>query len=419
MSAPIQHRRNFGALVWHGVFLQVSKAFTQINTIQTALIYTLTGSTLLSGLLLSIYRIGAITPQLFLINRIGQSPKKKQFLIFAVLVRAASLLAVAAVLFGVYQHHPNLSVVMIFAALLLYFLAGGMGDMSYFSVVSKTIQSGERGRLFGLRTFLGGLAGLAAGYMANWIFNEVTPFPEDYILLYISSAAALLIAFIGFYRIQEAREQATFDRKPWYRYFKLLQNDQNFSKFVVTELLLSGVFITLPLFILYAQSQLGMSTTIIGLFVSAQIGGEIVAGPLWGHMGDHLNFRLVLFLIGFVSAATPLLALLLPLVHVHLYIVVFFLVGITVKGLSIGVANYLLQIASTESVPSYVAIKNFMQLPTIVYPVIGGFLVKTIGYAAVFIAASLMLAMGALFSSRLYCVKSSYRQRLSFTQIFE
>ena len=91
----------------------------------------------------------------------------------------------------------------------------------------------------------------------------------------------------------------------------------------------------------------------------------------------------------------------------------------TYKGLSVGISNYLLEIAPKESVPSYVAVKNIMQLPTIIYPVLGGILINYISYTALFIGVSLILITGTLLASQLYCGRSDNTTRLSYFKPWE
>ncbi|GEM_PF-2394083 len=409
---------NFFAFVWHGVFLYVANAFTQITTVQTSLIYLLSGSSLLSGLLLSANRVGSIVPQIFFVNWVQRSKIKKPFLIAAVLIRGTSMVAMGALLFFVHSPHSLLILTLIFFIMLIFFLAGGMGDISYFAVFSKTIDPKKRGKNFGYRYFLGGLLGLGAGYLTKRILSGPMVFPRNYALLYLFSGLALYIAWAGFASVKELPGADKRQSTSWYAHFNLLKNNPNFLRFIWVEILLSGIGIVLPLYVIYAKSQLNLPLSLIGLFVTAQIIGEIVAGPSWGRLGDKKNFRLVLFLIGMLSAATPLAALLLPMIHHYLYILVFFLIGITYKGLSLGISNYLLEIAPKSDVPSYVAVKNILQLPSILYPLIGGFLVNYISYAYVFIFTSLMLSAGSVLATRLYCTRSVSKDHLSYKHLF-
>jgi len=91
----------------------------------------------------------------------------------------------------------------------------------------------------------------------------------------------------------------------------------------------------------------------------------------------------------------------------------------TFKGLSIGISGYLLEIAPKESVPSYVAVKNIMQLPTIVYPILGGILVHYISYSTLFIAVSMILTASTLLTSRLFCGRSENKFQLSYLRLWE
>ena len=413
------YNHNFFAFLWHGIFLYVANAFTQITTVQASLIFLITGSSFLSGLLFSANRIGSIMPQLFFVSWVEKSHIKKPFLIAAVLIRGSAMLAMAAILYLSTNIKSESSILLIFIIMLVFFFAGGMGDISYFAIFSKTIDPRKRGKNFGYRFFFGGILGLGAGYLTKQILSGHIPFPNNYALLYLLSGVALFIAFTGFSSLKELPDKGKTTQSIWYNHFKIMKDNPNFLRFIIVEILLSSIIVLLPLYVIYAKQELDLSLSLIGFFVSAQIVGEIVAGPLWGKLGDRLNFRLVLFIIGTLSTVTPLLALYLPLLNPYLFVVVFFFIGMTFKGLSIGISNYLLEIAPKESVPSYVAVKNIMQLPTIMYPVLGGILVNYISYSALFISVSIILASGTLLSSRLFCGRSEYKSQLSYIRFWE
>ncbi len=412
-------KHNFFAFVWHGVFLYVANAFTQITTVQASLIFILTGSSLLSGLLFSANRIGSIVPQLFFVGWVERSKIKKPFLIAAVLIRGTAMLLMAGILFFAPEPKSVGSVAAIFVVMLVFFFAGGMGDISYFAVFSKTIDPRKRGRNFGMRYFIGGILGLGAGYITKQILGGDLGFPTNYALLYLLSGLALYVAFAGFSSLKELPDSGRPTQTVWYRHFRIIKNNPNFLKFIVVEILLSSAIVLLPQYVIYAKQALNLPLSLVGLFVGAQIVGEIVAGPLWGRIGDNLNFRLVLFLVGMLSAFIPLLALYLPQVHLYLFVVVFFLIGMTYKGLSVGISNYLLEIAPKESVPSYVAVKNIMQLPTIIYPVLGGLLINYISYTLLFVSVSVILFTGTLLSTRLFCGRSAHSARLNYVKFWE
>ncbi len=413
------YKHNFFAFVWHGVFLYVANAFTQITTVQTSLIFILTGSSFLSGVLLSAHRLGSVVPQLFFVNWVQRSAVKKPFLIAAVLIRGTAMLVMAGVLYFSADASSTFSLVVIFLILLTFFLAGGMGDISYFAVFSKTIDPGKRGKNFGYRYFLGGILGLGAGYLTKQILSNEQNFPLNYALLYFLAGIALYVAWAGFASLKELPGEVKKEKTTWYGHFRLLKDNPNFIKFIWVEILLSASGIVLPLYVIYAKAELHLSLSLVGAFVTAQIVGDIVSGPFWGRLGDKRNFRLVLFLIGLISGLTPLAALFIPMIHPNLYIIVFLLIGMTYKGLSLGISNYLLEIAPKSEVPSYVAVKNIMQLPSIVYPLLGGLAVNYLPYGYVFVFVSLVLFVGTALSAGLYCGKSKFKERLSLWQIMD
>ena len=398
-------RRNFNAFLLHGVFLTVAGVFSQITTIQSSFVFALTGSSLLAGVLFAANRIGTIVPQLFLAPIIQKRRYKKLFLIAAVLIRGASWLLIAAITFAFGGSHPAAIAVAFFAITLIFFLAGGMGDVTYYDVFAKSIPQGMRGKLFGWRFFLGGVLSIGAGYWTKRILGSSQNFFGQYSLLFLLTAVSLFIAFFGFYRLQEPAGEARAESRYFRRVLAVIKSDRNFVRFIIAEFLLSASMILFPFYVIYAREVLALPVNIIGLFVTLQVIGEIATGPLLGWIGDRVNFRLVMAIVGGASFLTPVLAVVLPMLHPYAYSAIFILVGMTFKGIVLGTSNYLMEAAPAQEIPTYVAIKNTLLMPTIAFPIFGGLIIPLLGYNLLFALVAVMTLAGALLSLRLVCVR--------------
>ncbi len=407
------YRRNFLAFLFHGVFLNIATAFSQLTTIQSSFIYLITGSSLLSGVLFAANRAGTILPQLFLAPIIEKRPYKKIFLLMAVSIRGVSWLAIAVVTYFFAESNPQVVAIVYFAVTLVFFLAGGMGDVTYYDILAKSIPTGARGRLSGAKILFGGVLSMAAGYLTKIILSRGNGFAENYALLFLLTSSALFIAFFGFYSLKEPKgKQKTSSQQISYKHRikNLVRSDRNFMRFVFAEFFLNAGMILFPFYVIYAKEKLSMPLDIIGIFVTIQIVGELVSGPVLGWIGDRYNFKLVMIIVGVASFMAPLLALFLPLLHPYAYAVVFLFVGMTFKGVVTGTANYLMEFAPQDELPTYVAVKNTLQMPTIAFPVIGGLLIPFIGYEALFITVAVLSLVGTILTKNLICVRKIHGQ---------
>ena len=403
-------KRNFWAFFFHGIFLNIAGVFSQITTIQSSFVYLLTGSSLLSGVLFTANRIGLILPQMFFAPIIQKRRFKKIFLLLAVLIRAVSWLIIGLLTFFWGQSHPGFVTVTFFAFTLLFFLAGGMGDVTYYDVLAKSIPVGIRGKLFGWRFFVGGLLSIAAGYLTKIILGASPDFFRNYGYLFLLTSLSMFIAFFGFYSLKEPPGQAKTEKKYLRRIFAVVKKDTAFLKFIFTEFLLSASMMLYPFYVIYAKEILNLPLGIIGLFVTLQVIGQIVSGPMLGKIGDKYNFRLVLVLVGYVSFLLPLFAFSLPHIHPYAFIAIFFFIGITFRGLVLGTSNYLMEFAPSGEIPTYVAIKNTLLLPTVLFPLLGGVFIKWWGYNFLFALVFFLTLTGTLLSRKLLCVRKISRE---------
>ena len=385
----------------HGIFLSVANAFTQITTVQTSFIFLLTSSNFLSGLLFTAYRVGTILPQPFAGWFVQRYPRKKIFVQLAIATRGVSWLIIALLTFWLGTSHPTAMVSVFLSLLMLFFVMGGVGNVSYYHLFSQIIPTGLRGRLMGWRYFVGGILGTLAGWITSRVLRSNIAFPYNYALLFLMAASAFAVAFAGFSMIRDPGSKPVRRKLHWRSYLHLISDNPFFVRLVLAEFFLSSIFLALPFYVIYARRSLALPEATLGLFVVLQVVGEIVSGPLWGWMGDRFRFRPVIIAIALVSTVTPLLALVLPLWHPILFALVFFFIGATMRGMNIATANYLLEFAPREEVAVYVGLKNFVMLPTVLFPLLGGMLVNRIGYAHLFLLETAILIVATYLSFRL------------------
>jgi ABC-type xylose transport system permease subunit len=106
-SLPADYRRNFMGGLIHGVFLQLSEAFSNINTVLPSFVATLTGSAVVIGLMVVAQEVGHVLPQMFTAYRVEDRPYEKPILMWIITMRWASwsLVAVVTAMFAL--DHPD------------------------------------------------------------------------------------------------------------------------------------------------------------------------------------------------------------------------------------------------------------------------------------------------------------------------
>ena len=395
-------KRNFIGGLLHGGFFQFGAALSQDATVIPAFIYALTGSTLLVGAVSAIKRAGSVLPQLVFASFLETKRCKRPYLIGVLYFRSAVWFLLAWVTAALASRHPEVAAPLVLLLLGLFFLAGGLGELVYSYLVARTIPPRRRGAFFGLRQFLGGVAGLLAGVVSHRILaNPANELQDGYGRLFLLTAASIAVAGLGFVILREPEDEESRPVASLTDYLHesmdLARASPKFRKLVWLSVGLYSIYLALPYFVVFARESLDEPPAHIGLYVGAIAFGQAVSGLGWGLLGDRHGYRLVL--IG--AAATTLLSVAASLGASSwspLLAATFFFAGTGLRGADLGTRNYLFEITSAHLVPTCMALKNTLTAPTLLFPLMGGVIVEELGYRSLFLLCLALLAATLVFA---------------------
>jgi MFS family permease len=400
-------RRNFAAGLVHGVFFQTSAAFGSIHTVLPSFVALLTPSTIAVGLMAAIQGVGEIVPQMFTAYLIEDRPRKKPYLLAIITIRWLSWALLAFLTYRYGTSQPELVLGVLVALFGLFSLAGGMGTVIYADIFSKAIPARRRGRFVGLRQLLGYLMAIGAGYVVKFILDDPArfPFPANYALIFLLSAALLLVAFTGFALIREpiypvermSRSLGDLLR----RAVILARKNANFRRLLATRALTDTVLALAPFYVVYAQTEVGIDPGMVGLYLSAQMAGGALSNLLWGWLGDRYGNRTVVVGTALTGGLAPLLALLAPIISPLLFLAVFATLGATISGVRLGYSNLILEMAPVELRPTCVALQNTLLTPVAVLPLVAGALIQAWSYPLLLGGGTVLMAVALFLGLRL------------------
>ena len=404
---------NFRSLVIDGSFFSIGIAFLESNTIFPALISQLTQNSVLIGLVSTIRNAGYLLPQLLVAGYAERLPYKKPFLMINGLVSRLSVLAMAAITFFLAGSNPSLALIGLIAANTVFALTDGIGGVPWIDMVAKTIPSTRRGTLFGVMQFVGGIGALIVGLFIRQILASTTlSFPGNYSLLLIMGFVFLCVSYSGTMMVREeagvVRQGSSF-KAYLARLPQAWRGNKLFQRMMFTRMLLAFLYLSLPFYAVYARRALGFPESTLGFFISAQMAGSILAGLLWGYVGDRYGNRTVIRLAGAAAASTPALALVssvmagagfagLALVP---YLLLFATIGCTLSGMWMGFTNYLLELVEDVDRPTYVGMMNTLTAPFTFLPILGGVLIQVLSYEVLFGVTLGVLLIGNIVASTL------------------
>ena len=269
---------NFAALVWHGVFFSVGSALAEPSTALPAYVALLGGAPVLVGLTTTILLAGEIVPQLLFARWVEARARKKPFLLAAVYSRALAWLVLGGLTLAWAGRAHALLLWTLMLLLAAFAIGGSLGGVAFVDVVGTSIRPGTRGRFFGLRQLLGGVAALGAGFLARGVLARPDPgFPGNYGLLFLGAGAALAVAGLGFAVLREPAARGAASVTRLRDYLRGLgahwRGDPALRSLVVVENLAGLHLMLLPFYVALALTRMQVDAATIGTFVVLQVAG--------------------------------------------------------------------------------------------------------------------------------------------------
>ena len=383
-TAPTQRRR-FWNVAGAGVAFQAGSAAVDSGTIMSALIWQLSGSSILVGSVTAILRFGWLMPQLvvgFLAQRAGSSMR---YYVIGAFGRAAAMAAMALVLWlGAGWPRPWLTAA-VMALWVTYAFVSGIVGVPYNDIVARAVPSNLRSRLLATRFFGGGLLALAVAGLADRIVTSL-PFPVSYAVVIAMASGLMFLSSGVFTAMGEPAPAASPPRaKPtFFAYLaegvQVFRTDRRFRAFVFAQWCGGAVLMAMPFYVV-AADKAGVSLERIALLLAAQTAGALVSNLLWGWWGDHLGKVSLLRAIAAGRILPPLAVLGLSLAGAGgafaIYLALFFVLGALANGLTIAVIGFLMEISPEDRRPAWSGYFNAITAPAFLMPLAGGLIAAT------------------------------------------
>ncbi len=395
LSRPADYRRNFAGGLIHGVFFQLSEAFSNINTVLPSFVATLTGSTVVIGLMVVAQQLGQVIPQMFTAYHVEDHRYEKPILMWIITMRWLSwgLLAVVTAMLALEM--PDLVLILLVALFAAFSLAGGVGSVVYADVFAKAIPTERRGRFAGWKQLIGYALAIGAGWIVAWILSDTAriPYPMNYGLIFALAAVFLLIAFIGIVIVKEppsthGRQTESFAASVR-RAGHLTMVNRNFRRLIAARGLTAVLVMSAPFFVLFALDDIGVSQAAVGIYLAAQMMGAALSNLLWGYLGDRFGNRSVIIGTSVAGLGAALAGIAALAVGPTPLFLTFFLVGATMSGLRLGYSNIILEMAPDYLRATCVALLGTLLAPLTLVPL-------AIGIVATWVPLAFVLAMDAI-----------------------
>lgn len=411
---PPHYRWNFAAFFLESAFFVIGMSLVSVTAVLPPLIARLSGSTVVVGLAAGLFNGAWLLPQVFVAGAIAGLRRTKPVIVAAVWVSRTFFVIAALVILFAGDTHPRFTVAALLVCITLFYAIDAIAAVPWFGMLSRCIPANRRGRLIGLSEVLGGLGGIGTGIFVRYVLGENSPwaFPTNYAILFAGAALFLQLGSVTLSTLKElpaeSLEERPTPRQALRQLPSILVSDRPFLRLVFVRLAAGFVGVASSFYVLHATHHMGLGAEVTGYFVSAQVIGSLAAGLLTSFLQDRRGPLVHMRVMAVVAALPALLGLLAeplaPLLGaqlVLLYLALFFMLGLFIGSSAWPFFNWTLEYAPEARRPAYIGLINTLGGLYMLAPVLGGLVVRSLSYRAVFALALGFAALALLLSKGL------------------
>lgn len=388
--------RNYAANLAHGMLGQTGFRLVSAPTFVPAYIYMLSGSKIAVGMALAAQFIGMALSSIWGATLIEHRRRVMPVVYTVGWLMRGQVLGLA--LSGyVLSGHPAFIAACLFLALFGFF--SGMQSVTFNFLMSKVIPVTRRGRLTGMRNFLGGLTASGVAYLGGKYLVETNAFGNGYATTFMIAfiLTSLGISTLIFVREPDSlavRAQAGLLQR-LHELPALLRADVHFTRFLIARALAAFGMTAVPFYAIYTGKFIELSGTTLGYLSLAFLLAQTVSNLLWGRIADRHGYRLVFLISIFLWALSTgglMMASSLPF-----FLLVFCGLGAGLGGYQVASQNFVLEFGSHRELPMRIAISDTAShLMMAIGPLLGGVIAQTFDFACVFWIAIIVKAVSML-----------------------
>jgi MFS family permease len=255
--------------------------------------------------------------------------------------------------------------------------------VSWLSWISDLVPENIRGKFFGSRNMICGIAGMLAMIIFGNVLDYLKSHPSDGLPLGfgITFTAAVVFGISGLYflrRIPDTQVDKPADAISFGKFIYLPFSDRNFRNFLIFSFAWSfSVYFASPFFTLYFLRYLKFSYGFVAILNTISACADLIGMQVWGRISDKVKNRAIIRFASWVAVFLPLAwvtvapgAYVLP-IFLHL------VGGSFWAGINLSMNNLLLRISPRENKEIFLSIFNMLAgLGAALGPVLGGLAVK-------------------------------------------
>ena len=411
-------------LVVDSALFTLGMNFVGQNTVLPALLVKLSASEVVVGLASGLISGAWLLPQLLVAGAMARVRRQVPTIAVSAWLSRPLFLVMALVIALYGNADPALTVAVVIGGFTIWSAMDAVVSVPWFQFVGRALPPRRRGRVLGFSQSLGAFGGIGAGIAVRFILSQDSPwsFPNNYAVLFGIACLCFLGAALALTLLREPPATLPEHEAPSLRQVldllpRILIDDHPFRRLVQVRLVAGFVSMASAFYILYATRQLGLGIEVIGLFVSAQVLGSLLAGMVTSFVQDRLGPLAHLRVVITLSVIAPLLALASgPLANIlgqrvlYPYLLLYFFLGLYASSPTWPYFNWILEYVGEARRPIYIGMINTLGAITMLAPVIGGWIARQVSYPAVFGTAIFFAVVAFILSLRLPDTRKMVRE---------
>lgn len=396
-------KRNFNSLLWHAAFLALAKNFMDVDTIIPSMMIDAGGTSVHIGFLTAILLGVSKIAQFFFAPFLQNKERKKGFLLLGINSRILSLAAMGLLFFLSGALEDRAIILLIFFFITIFAVSGSFANICFTDILGKSIHHEKRKSFFSIKQVISNVGILISAYLASRVLVTFE-YPSNYSTLFFIAALSLLIASFGFWNIKEISVKGLIISSLQSFITEIKREFQTNKKFTHYLLMVNtlGISITLlPFLVLYAKDIFDAGNDQVGMFLLFKVIGSVMAGIVLFYGSRKIKYQSMLYFIAASSLLMPVLLYFLP--AGSLMFLLFIPGGIIFSVEQIVISGVLLEITSSHNRAFYAGLAGAGSLLPALFPILGGWLIKIMGYPFFFAIFMVIILSSFYFIYRLDC----------------
>ncbi len=292
MGDVADEKARFRRVAIAGISFQAGSAAIDSATIMSALVYQLSGNSVLVGAVTAILRFGWLFPQLIVGFLAQQSGSSMRYYVIGAFGRAGAMALMALVLWFGADWPRGWLTAAVMVLWVCYAFISGIVAVPYNDIVARSVPSERRSRLLATRFFGGGVLALIVVAIADKMVAGLD-FPLSYAAIIALASGLMFVSSTVFTLMGEPKAPHKPASKPgFFQYLRdgvgVFKTNRRFRLFVFAQWCGGAVLMAMPFYVVQAQNA-GFDLDRVALLLGAQTTGALISNFLWGWWGDHLG----------------------------------------------------------------------------------------------------------------------------------